>query len=1523
MLAMGFLCDDATPMIHASPIAAFVGGSHVEVIVDSLTNGVYAKPIQPSVPCAMMLCDFPSWVSQYLQVGSSMTICHFQIQAGPDVPVIRAKEGDLLPILHAEGATCRVAEAFAGLGGWSFGLSICRANVDLMVEIDSATARAAAESHRCILLDTSQALKLLEQGHLPTPVVLRADIKDHLVWVIAGFLGVGWWAASPPCPPWSTAASQLGLDTEDGELLLQFIAGLGLSRAFGAMIENVPGLPKHKHYAVIKATIKECGLNLIIADTKPAFPALPVERKRWLAACIRHDVEVDHNRLMMANNMGVPHVNSCCINPCNMAVARCVQEELQDWEREACIPSQAALDLMSKADLLPESLRNLCSPNASAQEVLGLRTRTPNQPLQPIMARQGSQHQLPISLLQEKGLYAYVLDVNGSLRYTTPYEVASCMGFPSSLVLPSDIRLAWQMVGNALTIMHAAWHYMRVWPVVAATVALPGHHMNNHDLCIAIDASRCQLQDFQVCRRDDLMELRLKAPEPALDLEPPQSPEDESDVEPSPKRLCISPTWEFEPMEVEDNLVPVECHEGHIGYVRSPKCAALSLAACVLDPPPANEAIPVRILHAENVWVIGFFTVGTPRVCDLLLHVLPHANADHFNNLWLNNRVACFTSRPSQVDFMSLVFQPVTTMRIVHATFLHEDVSIAVDVTWKLSDMVAYVAAKANVLPSQVGMHHQHSALDLQSFVLAHDLLVFDCELLPQLAESLVPKRRGQSDVLVKPVVPPPVVAPVLDGLRFTTVDQKWGTVKSVCLHKESTVEDMLCKLLPSYCATSMPVLSTGDIEFFNECRIMDLPPNKLEISFPDLGFPVVPLVNQCGNDPWTPEQDTMLLWIKGPFEHRARITKIPVVWNLLQIASHCLKDVSAKVTLMVLQGGRGMDPLVGVQYIDPNQTIEFRACSLPGGAKQNDVVGKLKKLLADRGVPEPALAARAALITGKISASELQPILSQEAGLAWNALKKKATEAKLRLVTSQELHDFQRQQRDKKQATSSDAPAKAHMGPKKSKPQPPAVEGKLTIDIAHFHCEQGPLTKLDIAQWGPDQTGVAIASVDEAMKLLPVTNLAVQPLALVVITPKQFASTSPVTVPATREDGQPTLASVVLLNYGDALVTCQPRVPKIDLAPVPTSILEVFIERHLTTCWDECQCPLTYLGQHLPEIRKQQVIASWAFSPYNSKRAKCRHDEAEYWHGFVKIPEEHLSATLRRSGLAGIFILVRTPEKRLDGNFGTVPLHGHTLEEVINLSRTVADVLGVVQMGRKGPFALRGKRDNLAKIRLQAVPQGITLQEGSLLTGGSLWTLRNVRTSTTCQKLTDALARLGWSAHIIKPIGRDAWLASAKDDPPATHLCIGDDYVAVAPLHRTRSAALPHVTPCNQADLAGGATDGDSASVSTRLSDIKCDLEERLSAKFSTLMETRFKECDDRITQLADTVEEVKQEVTSATSSTQKQLEDQSAAIQAQLKGSNDSILQQMQSLFSKMQSDLQATMSVEPAENKRAKLS
>ena len=85
-----------------------------------------------------------------------------------------------------------------------------------------------------------------------------------------------------------------------------------------------------------------------------------------------------------------------------------------------------------------------------------------------IMARYGSQHLLPIDHLLSKGLQTMLCDEGGMLRYFSPWEFLAALGFPPSVVLSSDLSLAFQQSGNAISPVHA-------WLQIVKTHVALGH----------------------------------------------------------------------------------------------------------------------------------------------------------------------------------------------------------------------------------------------------------------------------------------------------------------------------------------------------------------------------------------------------------------------------------------------------------------------------------------------------------------------------------------------------------------------------------------------------------------------------------------------------------------------------------------------------------------------------------------------------------------------------------------------------------------------------------------------------------------------------------------------------------------------------------------------------------------------------------------------------------------------------------------------------------------------------------------
>ena len=161
-----------------------------------------------------------------------------------------------------------------------------------------------------------------------------------------------------------------------------------------------------------------------------------------------------------------------------------------------CVPDASVLEILGNPEFLPVNWRGKATKSLSLRDVLELRIRDETQPLPNVMAAQGSQYLLPKELLSEKGLYSFLLKINECLRFATPFEICSAMGFPSSTALPDVFQDAWHMVGNALAVPQAAIQCLRAWVLLGENSGFAGKLRSVADLCEMVLAQKGQFVGF-------------------------------------------------------------------------------------------------------------------------------------------------------------------------------------------------------------------------------------------------------------------------------------------------------------------------------------------------------------------------------------------------------------------------------------------------------------------------------------------------------------------------------------------------------------------------------------------------------------------------------------------------------------------------------------------------------------------------------------------------------------------------------------------------------------------------------------------------------------------------------------------------------------------------------------------------------------------------------------------------------------------------------------------------------------------
>ena len=1083
-------------------------------------------------------------------------------------------------------------------------------------------------------------------------------------------------------------------------------------------LENVPGLPDHPHFPLLIQVLDEAGWTVAVSNIDQIYPLLPVMRARWMATCVSKLFQCDPKHVLVAKRIQLPEIVPGVGHDNNMSKFGCMMKELQPWELQQCLPSDDAMEAMSNPDYLPLKHRTFNSKNLKPEEVVQLRITTGFRPLPNVMALQGSQHLLPHDLLLEKGLHAYLLNDGTNLRFITPIEISTAMGFPHNVVLPSEFTAAWKMVGNSLAVPHAALQCLRAHYVLGNQSVFENGVKGPMELCDLVFTTRFSISGFSTIVEDDWMTLQMiPAKQPIPDSVPETvlvSDEDcdshnpkvvsqdpyLADDSPPAKRICVSPTWkaEAEDLTIVPELSKADfpnCATWTVG-TKQPSIGGLDFDTIAIQRPSIEQAyVSVRLLHSQGIWARSDMLQGSPSVSQAIRHFLPHAVQEQIQLIHLNQFPVLFGTIPNDCPTMNIVVKPFCFLRMVKAPWLKHDLPVQVDLTWTFADVISFVACEAAILSASVQIVANGKVMQPRDFVLQNSEVVFQAVIVACGANSLIETKTELHDHAETLKCPPPgtsdVALPAHQGLvRFTTRHPKWGTVRSVTVPTTSTANEAICLLLPGF-EQSNPRFCVNEEVMDSHRNIGSFPEGNLDIWF-DCQKPW-PLVQVVRTTPFKKHGTPIHVCakdVKGPFDFKAKCCKVPLDWTILDLVASFLELHASALTLLVLQQGKSIDPRTFVQQVGP-ETIDIRVCALPGGAKNNieALTKKLAEILFKRGVLNEDKDSRASMILSKISHSEVAAILTKNEFDAWSELKKKANEHKIRMITSNELKVFQKEQRTEKggpsKPASSSGPAKR---PKKAGPADVDPD-QVTIDLSHFTCGSDRPLPLKVAQWGPDSKGIAIATPAEAKKLLPISNLSADGLALLVLTDRTFDGKMPFTMPATNSQGHPMLASGVLLNYGDVEIKYEPTLSGASLNEVPTATLEVVIQKKLVPKWNDVQNPLNYLGLQLPEIRSDKVIQSWNFRAYNDERVRVKHENATYIHGFVKIPEDQLITTLQRSGLAGVFLQVKGPDRKPDPRFGIVTMHGVSLDDLVKMAKSTKDVLGVVQLGQQQTFGL------------------------------------------------------------------------------------------------------------------------------------------------------------------------------------------------------------------------------------------
>lgn len=932
-------------------------------------------------------------------------------------------------------------------------------------------------------------------------------------------------------------------------------------------------------------------------------------------------------------------------------------------------------------------------------------------------------------------------------------------------------------------------------------------------------------------------------------------------------------------------------------------------------------ARPVLYHASRNHWMkIAFVPVGLTAI-ETIRCILPHANHDHFIKVLINGNSVVPSSIPPGFGKMVLDFLTIPYNGKIYGPD-GKCMTYSFDVTTTVADLIIYVAGKMSIHFRSLKVFHDNQPIQDGSFlcVLPMTQLSWKCN--------------GDLKLLTLPAVHPATeqihvpplhsdVATTIPGpaIRLAVRHPVWGSIKTIGCGQECKVGTALEMLFPD-------LVSSYQLEVFHDGVGIPLHTtfaaltsvDALEIVFDDSKpLPVTRLEIIMGCDVIqqaqlgkisVPGETVPVRWVRTPFIARASEKQFPSSTSLVRLAGMFLAHCSASMAIIALINGKHTDPRIVFGETKAEDVLTFRACCLPGGAKSDDIKAMLTSQLAARGVQAGDLESRVTTVLEKLGADKLRTHLNDGHDKQWAAIKNLANLAKTRLITPQELQQFQKRKKTSKETFESGSESVAASSgstasTSKSVPRQRTMHDFSTIklDVSHFCSMSGPVELFCAEDFGRHQCGVTIMHTSEALKYTPLSQISEDPLAILAVGTTPILGLPVHMAPAKSANDDPILVPVTILNFGAIKVSFEAGNANAQVQVHETYTVEFWLRRSLTKNWEQAKSPMAVLGVCVPELAQGALLAHWAVKYFDKERKPTAHDKAAYVHGFLKILSSKVDPVLARSGRNGFFAIPKNSAHKPHEDFAILHMPSANLSELLAQTQKVSNALGVIETS--SGYAVRCRRQHWNDIRKALLPDSPLPEEGVFTPGDSLYSLRKLDIATTPADLTKALVNLGWtSAKAIRPIGAQGWSIAAANPPPSWHLCLNDRFVIVTSNEKNvKNAALKTVSIPSNANVEPvrpKASDTPAPHVS-KLVDLKSELHQEIQ----TIVDSKLKATNDQIVHLQQSMQRTEEDI-NIVKRAQLNTETKIIEVEASIASSNNCLLSQMSGMFQQLQNSL-----------------
>ncbi len=1431
-------------------------------------------------------------------------------------------EGQILMTSDGTGEP-RCIDLCSGMGGWSIGAKHAGIRFAVHIEQDRDVAEAGSRVTLTQLVTKEWVRDCSYQtwdNMIQTGVTIIMPFQDDCCWEKISASGVDLVAASLPCPPWSGLTAQQGLRSEAGRLFDDLVEFVSAFQPRMLALENVEGLIMHEHWRHIVGRFNEVGFVVVHESVDKLDAVCPMQRSRASVIFV-NTRQIDTFEKCVLNNVPLPQL---ILQP-NPLTAGAIHHEIPAELDPFVNINSEDRKLLQNPQYWPRYWKPGFPLDEHGKVDLRDRLHNPCKPLPCAVAKYGFPTLLHPNGLKDKGLIMKLLNTGGKIRWISPFEHLTAMGWPIATLIPKDVQLTRMIIGNTISPIHALVTLARavillpslaspikrkqsffdlVTPLLSVVPKLPRCEVHSDEeslwlqpivhpeSCIVVLPEACEVDRNEDRQDTEAFQTQLDPP-----TQKDHPSEEVAVIEPPAKRVKVDI-----PVFAIENSEQIECQPDTI------------FRDFLLQSSAPTNMVRVNVFDesgdtGDRLYLWKPNALNTPH----LLHEITHADGiKHevlIHDTWITGTVARTCESTHMIDYQDNMLD----IQDVYGS-------------WKCS----------------VGIHHAQDVRCVLQQVAPHvePKWIFQLQLNEKVCRWGTKATSGTL-VIVPFKVKKILVVPEL-VVTITIYCDHFDTVASVMSEHPILRNIKLCPWfhldLPSH---QVIIMEQGDflLDFPFHCWTLhseypatqsmfpveiptcyheaskEGPNNRLNLTIPD---PSLVANHRPGK-----------IMCIHPFTGKSSEHPICCVSHVCELLDFLDPPVPSGVNIVAEVNGHRLDVATAVADLDTRQIVRFRHFGLRGGAP---TINRVRTELMAHGVPETQAANRAKAVITALGEPAVQDIL--QTSDPWATMKSNCKEKNLRLVLPQELKLHQQHMRSASRkrsepdstSASSEPSSTRSKGKGKGKTNRGGETAGILDYVQHFDNLQFPdegfadetgesIRYIVKTQVKSDASGVCPMTLNDAQPFLAMRSLSLDPLALLVLghDSSPCEGITHIVVPITlKPSGTPYLIPATLVQLGDQPVVYSFSGPSAHIESVPSVVIEVSVDKERCDHWCDSFKPLDLVTQCLPLLRDAtKILSHWSWTWTNEKHKKCSVNQASRLHGYLRIPEAGITDVLQLSGPQGLSVLVKTPEKKLDSKYSHIPLATEDCDEVKSLVQTIPKSLGFVCMS--GKFKIRCLREDYASIRTQLVPKGFIFDSAPVTPDDKLMVLTSpISLSVSMKSLTDAIQDLGWKATVVRPMGATSWLIKTLEDPPGPHLAINETVMSIRPYIADRpkfnGMKLPVVQPIpatsnpwvNYKPLSAHCTEAPVVGpTALRFEDATKEIRENLESKVQQIVDQKMQHIETQMQTMETKTRVFEQQCNQRFTQVENSVNSSIQTLQQKIDHQESNIIGQMRELF------------------------